>query len=278
MSAPRLSQKTMRMISAIVERETGIHLADDKASLVHARLAPRLQQLELPSFEAYYELIAREPPPAERQTMVDRMTTNETYFFREPEHFTYLQTRLGGDLRQRPLRIWSAASSTGEELYSTAMVVDEARGLGQVELLGSDISSKVIAQARRGVYVETRLENLGGARLRRYMMRGTANHEGYVRIVPELRASTQFFQHNLLKPLASTTRFDVIWLRNVLIYFKGESRQRIVENVVAALRPGDLLFIGCSESLHGYSLPLQQVGRSIYERVTAAKRSARPPR
>ncbi len=270
MSAPTLSQKTMRKIAALVERETGIQLADHKMSLVLARLAPRLQQLRLPSFEAYYDLIAREPPPAELQTMVDRITTNETYFFREPEHFAYLKARLGGDLGQRPLRIWSAASSTGEELYSTAMVVDEARGLAQVELFGSDISSKVLAQATRAVYPQTRLENLGQARLRRYFLRGKADHEGYLRVVPELRAPAQFFQHNLLKPLASTSRFDVIWLRNVLIYFKGESRQRIVDNVVAALRPGGVLFIGHSESLHGYTLPLRPLGRSIYERVGSA--------
>jgi chemotaxis protein methyltransferase CheR len=261
-----LSRSTFRRLASLLEREAGIRLHEHKYTLVVTRLTPRLRALGIASLDQYCRGLEDGSLRGELAHFVDRLTTNETYFFREPSQLAFFADALRGPLAQGPLRIWSAACSSGEELYSIAMVVDDVRGASPVQLLGSDISGDMLARAARAIYPDTRLHHVPARLLQRYFMRGKGERSGQVRVVPELRRRAEFVRHNLLHSAASRGRFDVIWLRNVLIYFEPPEKQRILEHVTEVLKPGGMLFVGLSESLHGHRLAVTQIGRSIYRR------------
>jgi chemotaxis protein methyltransferase CheR len=273
MTEPALSPRAFKRIVGLFERETGIRLSAQKHSLVMSRLTPRMRTLRLPDLDAYCDIIEQPMQAEERQLLVDRLTTNETYFFREPEHFAVLRSMLSAERTDGIVELWSAACSSGEEAYSLAMLLSELRPNGQFVVRGSDISARVLQRAVRAVYPTARLEQLPAGYLQRYFLRGHGAYRGTVRIAGGLRERVEFFHHNLMQTDAALGLFDVVFLRNALIYFSGANKQLILERVSERLRPGGLLFIGLSESLHGHSLPLTAVGRSVYRRVTAKVRS-----
>jgi chemotaxis protein methyltransferase CheR len=251
------------------ETAPGICLNDSKRQLVCGRLSKRLRTLSLTTYSEYLGYIGKAENAMERQTAVDLLTTNETHFFREPRHFDRLRdeilTRLRlGDVGQ--IRIWSAASSTGEEPYSLAMTLAELLGDRPWSITASDLSTKVLADAQRAIYGRQRAEEVPTALATKYLLEGFDEYEGMYRIDPVLCRRVTFRQINLMEPLPMMESFDYIFLRNVLIYFDVAAKRRIVEAVAQKLKPSGLLFIGHSETLSGVTDVVRQVVPTVYRR------------
>jgi len=197
--------------------------------------------------------------------LVDILTTNETYFFREPKHFEYLVENVLKSWRGGKFRIWSAASSSGEEAYSLAMLLAESLSHRAWEVLGSDLSTKVLTKAKNGVYLMDRIELLDEKLLKKYCLKGVRSQVGTFRVNEKLRKHTHFGQVNLMKTIPPKLgKFDVIFLRNVLIYFDQETKKQVVERVITKLKPGGLFFISHSETLHRVTDMLETIKPSIY--------------
>lgn len=245
----------------------GISMATSKKALVSGRLAKRLQARQLDSFTAYFKLLSSGEAPSEVQTAIDLLTTNETYFFREPKHFDLLR-RLATEARAegRPLRVWSAASSTGEEAYSIAMVLADCQGDLPWEVLGTDISTRVIQRARTGHYPMERARHVPQPYLKRFCLKGIDEQDGTLLVDRNLRQRVQFVHANLNTKLPQIGSFDLIFLRNVMIYFNGDTKRQVVARVLSQLRPGGYFCIGHSESLNDISTAVSAVAPSIYRK------------
>ena len=200
--------------------------------------------------------------------MIDLLTTNETYFFREPQHFDFLRDVAIKDRRgSGTFRIWSGASSSGEEAYSMAMVLAEHRSDGPWEVFGSDISMTVLARARAGIYTQERISGIPPAYLRKYCLKGVRSHEGKLLIDNALKQRVSFAQVNLTLPITGVGQFDVIFLRNVMIYFDAETKRKVVENMLPSLKPGGYFIVGHSESLNGITTRLKTLKPTIYQQA-----------
>ena len=256
------------LFQRLIYKIAGISLSDAKKILLVGRLTRRLTQYELTSFGEYYRMLATGNYPEEVQTMVDLLTTNETYFFREPKHFDFLRDEvIAKRSASGPLRIWSAASSSGEEAYSIAMTLAEALPNAPREIVGSDISTKVLAKAVAGHYSLARTEGIPPGHLRKYCLKGVRAHAGTFLITPELRQKTRFHQINLMHPVAAEIGdFEVIFLRNVMIYFDPETKTRVVHNLLPRLRSGGYLIIGHSETLNGITDRVVPIRPTIYRK------------
>jgi chemotaxis protein methyltransferase CheR len=249
----------------------GITLSDAKKALVCGRLSKRLQQRRLNSYSEYFQLLASGADPAEVQTAVDLLTTNETYFFREPKHFDLLREQATAARGSgRAFRVWSAACSSGEEVYSIAMTLAESLDQEPWELIGSDLSTRVLDRARHGHYPLSRTKNIPMNYLRRFCLRGTGAQEGTLLIERSLRARAQFMQINLNDRLPQLGSFDVIFLRNVMIYFNLETKRQVVARILSLLKPGGWFLIGHSESLNDVSSAVQQIAPSVYRKAMQA--------
>jgi chemotaxis protein methyltransferase CheR len=203
--------------------------------------------------------------PAEEMTrLVDRLTTNETYFFREPQHFNDLSTRLESHPAGQEFVVWSAASSSGEEAYSTAMLMADVLGNSPWQVIGTDLSTAMVESAQRGLFTLDRARLVPPAYLKRFCLRGHGEHEGHLLIARELRERVHFQCANLMQPLPQLPMFDVIFLRNVLIYFDNDAKCAIVRRVLAQLKPGGVLYTGHAESLSTLGLPIRTVATAIH--------------
>jgi chemotaxis protein methyltransferase CheR len=245
----------------------GITLSSAKKALVTGRLAKRLQVCRLHSYSDYFKLLSSGDAPAEVQTAVDLLTTNETYFFREPKHFELLrQVAQSGVRGRQSFRVWSAASSSGEEAYSMAMVLADTLQNGPWEVMGSDISTRVLERARTGHYPMERTRHVPPAYLKRFCLRGIDEQEGTLLVDRALRDRVSFAQINLNTDLPRLAPFDMVFLRNVMIYFNGETKRQVVARIVSTLKPGGHLCIGHSESLNDINPGLLPVAPSIYRK------------
>jgi chemotaxis protein methyltransferase CheR len=263
-----ISDKEFGQFQRFIFEAAGITMSAAKKALVCGRLSKRLQQRQLQSYGDYFRLLSSGDDSREVQIAIDLLTTNETYFFREPKHFDALRqqallTRGNG----RPFRIWSAASSSGEEAYSMAMVLADCLPDDAWEVIASDLSSRVLDQARTGHYPESRTTHIPRDYLRRFCLKGNGPHEGTVLVDRKLRARVQFLQVNLNETLPKLAQFDMIFLRNVMIYFNQDTKRQVVERILALLKPGGIFIIGHSESLHDISTAVQQVSPSIYRKA-----------
>jgi chemotaxis protein methyltransferase CheR len=265
-----ISTAAFEQIRSYVYRTAGIQIGAEKTAMVIGRLWRRLDMLGCNTFEEYLKFVRSAEGAPERATMLDLLTTNETYFFREPAHFELLRKKIIPQQGNKKLRVWCGASSTGEEPYSLAMVLADCRALGSWEVVASDISGKVLEQARAGIYRMERLDYMPAEYLKRFCLRGTSEFEGKFAITPSLRKQVHFTQHNLLEPLADGEGFDVVFLRNVLIYFDQPTKQKVLDNVMRALRPGGWLILSHCETLQGLDLPVRMHSPSIYTKTTAA--------
>lgn len=201
------------------------------------------------------------------QIAVDLLTTNETYFFREPKHFDFLrQHSLAARNRSQMFRVWSAASSSGEEAYSIAMVLADCMESTPWEVMGSDISTRVLQGARSALYTLERARHIPPPYLQRFCLKGHDEHEGSLLIHRQLRSRVQFKQVNLNAPLPELGSFDFIFLRNVMIYFNEDTKRQVVARVIALLKPGGYFCVGHSESLNGITQAVKAVAPSIYQR------------
>ena len=245
----------------------GITMSPAKKALVCGRLSKRLQAHKLDTFGDYFELLSSGRAADEVQTAVDLLTTNETYFFREPKHFELLRSLATAAAGQaQPFRVWSAASSSGEECYSIAMVLADCLGDARWDVVGTDISRRVLQRARTGHYPLERTRHIPAAYLKRFCLRGTGEQEGTLLVDRRLRQRVSFAHVNLNTDLPRLGMFDVIFLRNVMIYFNGDTKRQVVARVLSLLKPGGHFCIGHSESLNDISTAVQQLAPSIYRK------------
>lgn len=251
----------------LIYQLAGIRLSEAKHSLVSGRLSKRLRHYGMATFSDYLRLVTASNENGELQIMVDLLTTNETYFFREQAHFDFLNnTILPAVPASAPLEVWSAACSTGEEVYTLCMLLAKQRGLNAPwRVTGSDISTQVLATASAGQYSLARTRGLPESYLKAWCLKGVRSAEGMFQISPELQARTRFLQLNLNTTLPDIGHFDVIFLRNVMIYFDVETKRKVVERVTGKLRPGGYLIVGHSESLNGFTGNLRLVRPTIYQ-------------
>lgn len=256
----QFSDPEFRKIAALLYEAVGLAYNDSKKALVRARLYPRILKLGLRGFADYIALLEDEAQAAEFQMAVDLLTTNETYFFREPKHYELLEQELAGHGNKRPLAIWSAASSFGDEAYSAAMLLADLQLMGKIgpdwSILATDISHRVLLSAKAAVYPEDRLRAVSPERLRRYCLRGEGPAHGQVLLQDKIRSRVQLGQLNLCQPWDGLGPFDAIFLRNVLIYFDPPTKNAVVDRVLAALRPGGLFFVGTAEGRVPCSTPI----------------------
>lgn len=255
-------------IRAFLFERTGIELKDGKESMVMGRLDRRLRHHGLQSYTEYFERLG-DRDPVETQRAIDLLTTNETYFFREASHFEFLtQTVSAIPRRSAPIQVWSAASSTGQEAYTIAMTLAEALPPEQDwNVLGTDISSRVVETARRALYPIEAAEHIPRHLLQKYCLKGRGEFEGFMAIDRALTARVTFHEANLINLSRSPGVFDVIFLRNVMIYFGMETKRALVQRMVETLRPGGYLILSHSETLNGIPAPLRTVKPSIYHRT-----------
>ena len=260
-----ITDREFTRFQALVHLETGITLSDQKKALVVGRLATRLRHRGVANFTDYYELLHDPAEGDELQAAIDLITTNETYFFREPDHFKALEAYIHS-LRPVPFpfRIWSAASSSGEEAYTLAMVLSDLLGAAQWNILGTDISTRVLERARKGMYPMERAKAIPQDFLRRFCLKGQGKHEGMFLMSKAIRDRVAFTQANLCQPLPRLGPFDVVFLRNVLIYFDLPEKLKVVKAVASQLKPGGILMVGHSESLTGLDVGLTAIRPTVY--------------
>lgn len=258
-------------VRELIHQRAGISLHAGKQAMVYSRLSRRLRETRFTSFGDYLQWLERATgaeAEVEWQEFVNCLTTNLTNFFREEHHFTALVE----DLRARaarPIRLWCNAASTGEEPYSLAMTVIETLGVSaQVRLVCSDIDTKVLATAQRGVYpVDAR--GLSPERMKRHFLRGTGANGGQIRVKPELARLIEFRAFNLMSTNWSALGepFDLVFCRNVMIYFDNPTQRKVLARIHAAMRPGGLLYVGHSENFTESRDLFRLRGKTIYERV-----------
>ncbi|QYK03555.1 CheR family methyltransferase [Shewanella zhangzhouensis] len=261
-----LTDKEFILFSSWMYNIAGIRLASNKRALVASRLSSRLRELKLISFGQYFDIISSTNTPAavdERQRAIDLLTTNETFFFREPAHFEFIKDFVLPRKRGQTLRCWSAASSTGEEAYTLAMILARFHN-GDWKITGTDICSRVISHAQQGVYSLMRSEHIPIEYLHDYCLRGIGSKSNSLKIKSELRKKVTFHKENLLNVQSRLGMFDVILLRNVLIYFDLKSKQQVIRNIIRQMKSDSLLIVGHAESLNGVTNNLQLVRPSIY--------------
>lgn len=262
-----LSDREFAQFQAWIYSSVGIKLSSGKKALVAGRLSKRLRHHQLVSYGKYFEFIMSSAQQGELQIAIDLLTTNETYFFREPKHFEFLEQHIIKSLPIRKIfRVWSAASSSGEEPYSLAMCLAEHLGSSPWEVIGSDISSKVLAQAQAGHYPMERARNLPNSLLAKYCLKGIGSQEGTLLIDRLLRERVHFLYVNLNEALPELGEFDVIFLRNVMIYFDHETKCKVVARLLPRLKPGGYFIVSHSESLNGVCDQLKLIAPSIYRK------------
>ena len=262
-----------KRLREIVHARTGIALSEAKRELVYGRLARRLRKLKLESFAQYCQLVET-GEPAELEELTNAITTNLTSFFREGYHFEQLAAEALPQIESkraatRRLRLWSAGCSTGEEPYSLAVVLSEAMGRlanWDVKLLATDIDSKVVATAAEGVYAAERFKGVPAERTKKWFP-PAAGRPGFSTASPMLKSLITFKQLNLLDPWPMKGPFDVIFCRNVVIYFDKPTQRRLFDRMAELQEPGGWLFIGHSENLLNVTRRYKLVGRTVYRRV-----------
>jgi chemotaxis protein methyltransferase CheR len=267
MNAQALTDGEFQQFQAWLYRAAGINLTPAKKALLAGRLFKRLKHHQLHSYGDYFQLIMGHGSAAELQIALDLLTTNETYFFREPKHFDFLREHVLPKVKPgKTLRLWSAASSSGEEAYSLAMTLADGLGTTPWEIIGSDISTKVLAKARSGHYPMERAHSIPQPLLVKHCLKGTGSQEGTFLLERSLRSRVHFMPINLNEALPNIGEFEVIFLRNVMIYFDQQTKQQVVARMLPLLKPGGYFIISHSESLNGVSDALEMIKPSIYRK------------
>ncbi|MBL1275110.1 MAG: protein-glutamate O-methyltransferase CheR [Ectothiorhodospiraceae bacterium] len=264
----KITDSEFSLFRTFIYDHVGINLSDEKKTLVSSRLGKRLRHYSLGSFQEYFDLIVASSHDGERQIAIDLLTTNETYFFREPKHFEFLKKEVLPKWKGvNTFKVWSAASSTGEEAYSIAMLLDDLLGHRPWEIFGSDISRRVLKTAQQGHYLQARIDGIPKAYLRKYCLKGVGEHEGTLLVNKKLRERVVFSPVNLKKLPKDLGFFDIIFLRNVLIYFDMKTKIHIIKQLMEKMHPESYLFIGHSESLKGIHDGLVTVIPTVYRKT-----------
>jgi chemotaxis protein methyltransferase CheR len=281
--AESVSEADFLSFQRLIERQAGIHLAPVKKALLVGRLARRLRELRIPTLREYYKRVAADP--AELTHMLDCISTNETHFFREPSHFDFLSgevlprwnTEAKAGERPKQVRVWSAGCSTGEEPYSIAMtLLDQFPSSSgwHLEILATDLSTRVLQKARDAQWPIQKAQEIPQGFLKSYMLRGTGAQEGKMKASSEIRQPVSFEYLNLLESSTypNSKLFDLIFCRNVLIYFQPETKQQVIHRLLNHLAPDGYLFVGHSESLNHLTDAVRTVIPTVYTRARAEQR------
>ena len=267
------TSKIFKAFQKLIMEHTSIVISDEKEELIYGRLTRRLRKLNLTNFQDYYKLIAN-GDSEELEQFVNVVTTNLTSFYRESHHFDHLKSTVIPNLlvqnaATRKIRIWSAGCSTGEEPYSIAMTLMESIPdihTWDVKILATDIDSDVLAKASSGVYRDDRLEGLSDETVKQWFKRGKGKQEGFVRVAPELQSLISFKQLNLLKEWPVKGPFDVLFCRNVVIYFDKPTQRILFEKFANVLPAHGQMYIGHSETLFKVSDDFELLGQTIYKK------------
>jgi len=270
-----LKDKEFNRFSSFIYDEVGIKLPPAKKIMLEARLQKRLKALKLHSFEEYADYVFTSEGRADELIhLIDVVTTNKTDFFREPAHFEYLvKTAIPTLIEKRgvgtksPFKIWSAGCSTGEEPYTMAMVLAEfaaGRAGFQSSILATDISTAVLSTASTAIYPEDRVDTIALNLKKKYLLKSKDKSKGLVRMIPRLRSMIQFRRVNFMEDFAMRDQMDVIFCRNVIIYFDKPTQEQLLNKFCRQLVPGGYLFLGHSETLNGLDVPLTPVASTVY--------------
>jgi chemotaxis protein methyltransferase CheR len=266
----KLSSQQFDKISRLVYQVSGIDLHEGKEELVKARLIKRLRHLNIFGFDRYLKYLANDKSGSEIRAMVDVLTTNKTNFFREPEHLNYLRDEIITGLGKEQIRIWSAGCSSGEEPYSIAITLCEAIpdiGKSDIKILATDISDRMIEQARLGLYNEETLKGISFQLKHRYFEQAETGISHKYRVVPQLQSMVRFAKLNLMEDWPMRGLFDLIFCRNVMIYFDKPTQEKLVKRFWSQLRPGGYLMVGHSESLTFMAHDYRYIKPAVYQKV-----------
>ena len=266
---PEISESEFRKLSALIYERCGIKLGPEKKALLQSRLSKVLRKEGIPSYEDYYRRVISDRSGRELIRLIDLITTNFTHFFREHQHFQYLREHILPEMRElgaKGIYIWSAGCATGEEPYSIAITLLESPGVmdWRKEILASDVSTQALEFAREGVYPEERLKGGPPEWRRKYFLKEGDRY----RLKDRVRRMVEFRRLNLLSPPPWRGCFDVIFCRNVMIYFDQPTKRRVLGSLLQALKPGGYLFVGHAESLLRLGDGFRYVKPSIYRRET----------
>jgi chemotaxis protein methyltransferase CheR len=276
-----ISDRDFSLYQKLIYSRAGICLSPTKKAFLESRLSRRVRELGMDSFQAYYQYVAQNQNGGELDQLLDRVSTNKTHFFREPAQFGFLEQHVVPDwkaqgdsgLRPRRMRVWSAGCSTGEEPYSLAMVLLDhfPPGSGwQIEIIATDLSSRALKSAQKAIWSIAKAREIPQSYLKRFMLKGTGSQQANMKAGPEIQAIIRFQHLNLNDDhYAMTGPFDLIFCRNVLIYFDAQSRARVVDRLVNYLAPAGFLLVGHAESLSGVSDRIRHVRPTIYVQVAA---------
>jgi chemotaxis protein methyltransferase CheR len=287
MSLRAITTREFQLLRDLIERESSIHLTDVKRELLVGRLSGHARALGCRSFGEYYARVTARGAEPDRMRMLDLISTNETRFFREAHHFRLLEERIVPEWiaahragsRTAHARVWSAASSSGEEAYSVAMLLDDRLSGWHLEILGTDLSTRVLDRAKAGLWRLERSRDIPKRLLRRHMLRGVGPSAGLMKAGAQIRQHVRFMRLNLGQPpYPISGGFDVVFLCNVLIYFSAETKRRVIAGILDKLAPGGYLFLGQAECLLMEGrLGLEQVGPAAYRLPETPSLSRRHP-
>jgi chemotaxis protein methyltransferase CheR len=261
-----LTESIFNKYAKLIYDISGIYMKPEKRTLIENRLQKRLRTVGVTNFESYLSLVNRDAK--ELQEMLNIITTNETSFFREPKHFEFLKNVIMPNHKDHNIRVWSAACSVGAEAYSTAMVLDYYTQNKRVnwEIIATDINTDVLTEGATGLYPMKFTRTVDEKYLKKYCLRGHGKQEGYFLIDDYLKKGVAFQYANLMEEQSRLGKFDLIFLRNMLIYFDNKNKKHIVENVAKNLKKGGYLFLGHSETLFNITNILKQVQPTIYRK------------
>ena len=271
----RLTDKEFEKFSVLIYNKTGIHLKPEKKELLNARLGKRLRARQLTSFGKYYDLVMNDSSGSELVHLINSVSTNFTSFFREIAHFDFLTSDVLPQLvnsagkNSRNITVWSSACSSGEEPYTLAMVIDQfmrAHSGVSCSILATDISTKVLGAAEKGVYPLEGVGKMPHNFLHTYFQRGVGTCSGYVKAKPNIRNFVTFRRFNLMDQFPWQSEFDIIFCRNVMIYFNKETQEELIRKFYQSLSPGGFLFIGHSESLGNIKSKFKQATTTVYQK------------
>lgn len=264
----QLRQEVFKQFADLIYKEAGIHLGDHKQALVSARLGKRMRFLSIQNFDEYYDFVQNDRSRKELGNLLDAISTNVTYFYREPDHFNILATLAAqwSKERQTRFRFWSAACSTGEEPYTMALTLSEVlQNNHDVKILATDISASVLASAHKGEYGSKKLEKIPGKMIDKYFIRLPGKGERVYRVKDSIKKMIQFSWLNLSSPpYPMKGPLDIIFCRNVMIYFDNKVKERLLEDMHRLLKPGGYLMVGHAESLSGLLSRFKSIKPSVY--------------
>jgi len=265
-----LNDKEFNTFRKLIYEWAGIYMSDAKRALIAGRLLKRLRHYRLSSYGEYIDIVLHPDNKEEKQILINLLTTNETYFFREDQHLIYLRENILSAIhptKTNRFRVWSAASSSGQEAYSISMILQDTIGADTWEILGTDISETVLEKARYGVYPIEAAEKIPKEYLKKYCLKGVRSQEGTFTVLDDLKKNISFQYMNLNEPFPSIGMFDVVFLRNVMIYFDRDTKAKLIEKIYHVLKNDGFLVLGHSENLNNLSNSFKSVAPTIYEKV-----------